>query len=57
LRKDVLVQSKTGTGKTAAFLITIFHHLSATEKFKGKKALIIIPTRELATRLRKMPKN
>jgi ATP-dependent RNA helicase RhlB len=49
--KDVLVQSKTGTGKTAAFLITIFHHLSATEKFKGKKALIIIPTRELATQI------
>ncbi|MCX7787497.1 MAG: DEAD/DEAH box helicase [Spirochaetes bacterium] len=49
--KDVLVQSKTGTGKTAAFLITIFQHLSSTESFKGKKALIIVPTRELATQI------
>jgi ATP-dependent RNA helicase RhlB len=49
--KDVLVQSKTGTGKTAAFLITIFHHLSSTESFKGKKALIIVPTRELAIQI------
>lgn len=49
--KDVLVQSKTGTGKTAAFLITIFHHLSSTETYKGKKALIIVPTRELAIQI------
>ncbi len=49
--KDVLVQSKTGTGKTAAFLITIFQHLSSTESFKGRKALVIVPTRELAIQI------
>ena len=49
--KDVTVQSQTGTGKTAAFLITIYQHLSMNPKFQGKKALIIVPTRELATQI------
>ncbi|MDR2588989.1 MAG: DEAD/DEAH box helicase [Spirochaetales bacterium] len=48
---DVTVQSQTGSGKTAAFLITIFQQLAANEKFKGRKALIIVPTRELATQI------
>jgi ATP-dependent RNA helicase RhlB len=49
--KDVAVQSQTGTGKTAAFLITIFQLLLENEEFKGKKALIIAPTRELAVQI------
>jgi ATP-dependent RNA helicase RhlB len=49
--KDVAVQSQTGTGKTAAFLITIFQLLLEDENFKGKKALIIAPTRELAVQI------
>lgn len=48
--KDVCAQSQTGTGKTAAFLITIFQNL---RKQKGKKALIIVPTRELAVQVEK----
>jgi ATP-dependent RNA helicase RhlB len=48
--KDVCAQSQTGTGKTAAFLITIFQNL---RKQKGKKALIIVPTRELAFQVEK----
>jgi len=47
---DVCAQSQTGTGKTAAFLITIFQNL---RHLKGKKALIIVPTRELATQVEK----
>lgn len=46
--KDVLVQSKTGTGKTAAFLITIFQLLLSGKK---KRALILAPTRELAVQI------
>ncbi len=53
--KDVCVQSQTGTGKTAAFLITIFHLLLAGE-VKKKKALIIAPTRELADQIEKEAK-
>ncbi len=45
--KDVLVQSQTGSGKTAAFLIPIFESLL---KNKGK-ALIIAPTRELVVQI------
>ena len=49
--KDVMVQSKTGSGKTAVFLLTIFQrHIIS----KGKsRALVVSPTRELC-RLKKM---
>ncbi|MDG5816956.1 DEAD/DEAH box helicase [Chitinispirillales bacterium ANBcel5] len=53
--KDVLVQSQTGTGKTAAFLISIFAMLRSDE-FNKKKALIIAPTRELAVQIEKEAK-
>jgi len=49
--RDVTVQSQTGSGKTAAFLITIYQQLTTNEKFRGSKALIIVPTRELATQI------
>ena len=49
--EDVAVQSQTGTGKTAAFLITIFEQMLATRPEARKKALIICPTRELAVQI------
>ena len=52
-KKDVLAQSQTGTGKTAAFLIPIFHLFQEDESHKGGKALIIVPTRELALQVEK----
>jgi ATP-dependent RNA helicase RhlB len=48
---DVMVQSQTGTGKTAAFLITMFHLFLTDEKYRYKKALILTPTRELAVQV------
>ncbi len=49
--RDVLVQSQTGSGKTAAFLVSIFQ-LFTQEDFKfSKRALIIAPTRELAIQI------
>ena len=51
--KDVCVQSQTGTGKTAAFLITIFQHHQDIKWANNKKALIITPTRELAVQIEK----
>jgi ATP-dependent RNA helicase RhlB len=53
---DVAVQSQTGTGKTAAFLITIFHHFKNEKTTKNKKALIVTPTRELALQIEKEAK-
>lgn len=50
--KDVFVQSQTGTGKTAAFLVSVFSMLR-NDTLRGKKALIIAPTRELAAQIEK----
>jgi ATP-dependent RNA helicase RhlB len=51
--RDVTVQSQTGTGKTAAFLITLFERMRQNGTPQGKKALIIVPTRELAVQIKK----
>lgn len=50
---DVAVQSQTGTGKTAAFLITLFDKILKNNTSKRKNALIIVPTRELAVQIEK----
>lgn len=51
--RDVTVQSQTGTGKTAAFLITIFQLILDGKLPAGKKAMVIAPTRELAVQIEK----
>lgn len=48
---DLYVQSQTGTGKTAAFLVTIMQQLLSGGKSEGKKALVMVPTRELAVQV------
>ncbi len=48
---DLYVQSQTGTGKTAAFLVTIMQQLLSGGKAEGKKALVMVPTRELAVQV------
>jgi len=50
---DVAVQSQTGTGKTAAFLVTLLERMVSDRTAKRKKALIIVPTRELAVQIEK----
>jgi len=49
--QDLYVQSQTGTGKTAAFLVVIFQRLLTEDFLAGKKALIMAPTRELAVQI------
>jgi len=51
--RDVTVQSQTGTGKTAAFLITLFDRMRKNNVPQGGKALIMVPTRELAVQIEK----
>lgn len=50
---DVAGQAQTGTGKTAAFLITLFTRLLNAPKTSGKnpRALILAPTRELVVQI------
>lgn len=55
---DVTAQAQTGTGKTAAFLITIFNHMLKNPIDKKRKngeprALILAPTRELVLQIEK----
>ncbi len=49
--RDLYVQSQTGTGKTAAYLVSIIQELIARQDSIGKKALIMVPTRELAVQV------
>lgn len=51
--RDVMAQSKTGSGKTAVYVLTILESFVAALKAgKGKpKALIVAPTRELAVQI------
>ena len=46
--RDVMVRSKTGSGKTAVFLLTI---LEKFLKDKSSAALVVSPTRELAVQI------
>ena len=49
--QDLYVQSQTGTGKTAAFLVVIFQRMLTEEALFKRKALIMAPTRELAVQI------
>jgi ATP-dependent RNA helicase RhlB len=51
--KDAAGQAQTGTGKTAAFLLTIFHRLEQLPPRHDirPRALIIAPTRELVQQI------
>jgi ATP-dependent RNA helicase RhlB len=57
--KDVAGQAQTGTGKTAAFLITLFTRLLASQESAADntlprpRALILAPTRELVVQIEK----
>jgi ATP-dependent RNA helicase RhlB len=56
--QDVAGQAQTGTGKTAVFLLAIFHKLLNTPPREGRRpnqprALVVAPTRELALQIHK----
>ena len=46
--KDIVCCSKTGSGKTAAYMIPLVNKLKAHAEIIGSRALILIPSRELA---------
>ncbi len=49
---DVIGQARTGTGKTASFVIPILEQLDPPKRSVGPQALILVPTRELAVQVR-----
>lgn len=49
--EDIYAQSQTGTGKTAAFLVSIFQRIMTDPVMRDRKVLILAPTRELAVQI------
>ncbi len=52
--KDLLVSAKTGSGKTVAFFLPTLHRLLENRRpDSGTRALVLVPTRELARQVHK----
>ncbi|NDC62832.1 MAG: DEAD/DEAH box helicase [Planctomycetia bacterium] len=49
---DVLGQARTGTGKTAAFVLPILEQMGKPHRGGGPRALVLVPTRELAVQVK-----
>ncbi len=49
--RDLVGQAATGTGKTAAFALPLLHHLADGERGTAPRALVLVPTRELAAQV------
>ena len=46
--RDLLGNAATGTGKTAAFALPLLHSMDGIGTGRGPRALVLVPTRELA---------
>ena len=53
--RDVVAMARTGSGKTACFLLPMFERLKAPSP-SGARAIILSPTRELALQTLKFTK-
>ncbi|MEZ6119938.1 MAG: DEAD/DEAH box helicase [Pirellulaceae bacterium] len=49
--QDVIGQARTGTGKTAAFVIPILELLDVDDRSGKPQAIVVVPTRELAVQV------
>jgi ATP-dependent RNA helicase RhlB len=52
--RDIVAQAQTGSGKTAAYLLTVFSRMLRQERrseIQNPRALIVAPTRELAVQI------
>ncbi len=50
--RDVIACAQTGTGKTAAFLLPVIHRIITNRNNEDRiKAMVIVPTRELAVQI------
>jgi len=52
--RDIVAQAQTGSGKTAAYLLTLFSRMMRQERqseIQNPRGLIIAPTRELAVQI------
>jgi ATP-dependent RNA helicase DDX54/DBP10 len=51
--RDLVAMARTGSGKTAAFLVPLFQRLKARIAKAGARGLILSPTKELALQTKK----
>ena len=49
--RDIIVSSKTGSGKTLTYLLPLINKLKCHSPIVGARALILVPTRELAKQI------
>ncbi|WP_281648724.1 DEAD/DEAH box helicase [Parendozoicomonas sp. Alg238-R29] len=49
--RDIMASAQTGTGKTAGFTLPVLHRLSEMRASKDIRALVLVPTRELAVQV------
>ncbi|MDA3820381.1 MAG: DEAD/DEAH box helicase [Candidatus Delongbacteria bacterium] len=49
--RDLIASAQTGTGKTAAFVLPLLDMINKDNTHKKVKALIVVPTRELALQI------
>src|SRR6187549_1990761 len=49
--RDILAGSQTGTGKTAGFTLPLLQKLNAGQSSRAPRAVILVPTRELAAQV------
>ena len=49
--QDLLASAMTGSGKTAAFVLPILQRMMASRDRRGVRALVVTPTRELASQI------
>ncbi len=54
-RRDLMIQSRTGSGKTGAYLIPIFERINPEQN--ATQAMILVPTRELAVQVAREAQN
>src|SRR5712691_2153053 len=52
--RDVIGSARTGSGKTAAFLLPILQNLLSRPPYPGTHVLVLSPTRELAVQTESM---
>jgi len=50
-KRETLVCAPTGSGKTVSYLLPLIHHLREPRNKKGFRAVIVSPTRELASQI------
>jgi len=52
--KNLVATAQTGTGKTLAFVLPLIHLLQNEPKTRGVRAVVLIPTRELAIQIQEV---